>query len=208
MSKDTKILSGGKLAGGNPKCQRVDHDFYATDPKAVEMLLQNYSFDARTILEPCVGAGHIANAIKHFCANREITALDIVDRGYPGTIVRDFLTWETDRKFEGIITNSPYSLAQGFVEKGMSLLTDETADTVNGKMAMLLRIQFLEGAKRKELFNRYPPKYIYVFRNRMATWNNGSEVDPATGKHWATTMCHAWFVWEKGSASEPVVRWL
>ena len=61
---------------------------------------------------------------------------------------------------------------------------------------------------RKELFEKYPPKYIYVFRNRMATWNSGLEKDPKTGKKWATTMCHAWFVWEKGSTSEPIVRWL
>lgn len=42
----------------------------------------------------------------------------------------------------------------------------------------------------------------------MATWNSGLEKDPKTGKKWATTMCHAWFVWEKGSTSEPIVRWL
>ena len=84
----------------------------------------------------------------------------------------------------------------------MELLTD------NGQMAMFLKIQFLEGQKRKELFEKYPPKYIYVFRNRMATWNNGLEKDPKTGKRWATTMCHAWFIWEKGSKSEPIIRWL
>ena len=27
------VLSGGKLAGGNPKKKRVDNDFYATNPK-------------------------------------------------------------------------------------------------------------------------------------------------------------------------------
>jgi hypothetical protein len=77
----------------------------------------------------------------------------------------------------------------------------------NGQLIMFLKIQFLEGAKRKELFEKYPPKYIYVFRNRMATWNNGEPLDP-NGKRWATTMCHAWFVWEKGSTTEPIVRWL
>lgn len=125
-----------------------------------------------------------------------------MDRGYPGTIIADFLTYKTDKKYEGIITNPPYSLAKEFVEKGMELLEDD------GQMAMFLKIQFLEGAKRKELFDKYPPKYIYVFRNRMATWNSGLEKDPKTGKRWATTMCHAWFVWEKGSNTEPVVRWL
>jgi hypothetical protein len=73
-------------------------------------------------------------------------------------------------------------------------------------MAFFLKIQFLEGFKRKSLFERYPPKYIYVFRNRMATWNNGNEFDE-TGKRWSTTMCHAWFIWEKGSLTEPIIRW-
>ena len=203
MTTEKKVLAGGKLAGGNPENGRVENDYYATNPKAVEMLMMNYPFHAATILEPCVGGGHIANAINNFFANqRVITGLDLIDRGYPNTIVQDFLTWETDRKFEGIITNPPFSLAQEFIEKGMELLTDD------GQMAMFLKIQFLEGAKRKEFFEKYPPKYIYVFRNRMATWNNGNEVDPNTGKRWATTMCHAWFIWEKGSKTEPIIRWL
>lgn len=199
---DKKVLAGGKLAGGNPEHGRVENDYYATNPKAVEMLLTNYTFDAATILEPCIGGGHIANAIKNFYTNeRKIIGLDLVDRGYPNTIIQDFLTWQTDKKFEGIITNPPFSLAQEFIEKGMELLTE------NGQMAMFLKIQFLEGAKRKAFFEKYPPKYVYVFRNRMATWNNGNELDK-NGKRWATTMCHAWFIWEKGSKTEPIVRWL
>lgn len=200
--KEKKVLAGGKLAGGNPENERVENDYYATNPKAVEMLLTNYTFDATTILEPCVGGGHIAKTINRFYSDREITCMDIVNRGYPNTIIQDFLTYKTDKKFEGIITNPPFSLAQEFIEKGMELLTD------NGKMAMFLKIQFLEGAKRKNFFEKYPPKYIYVFRNRMATWNNGNELNTDTGKKWATTMCHAWFIWEKNSKTEPIIRWL
>ena len=196
-------LSGGKLAGGNPKNGRIENDYYATDPKAVTMLLDQYSMDADTFLEPCVGNGNIANSIKKYYKNRcYITAIDIVDRGYPNTIVQDYLNWDTDQRFESIITNPPFALAQQFVEKSMQLLAD------NGKMAFFLKIQFLEGLKRKEFYEKYPPKYIYVFRSRIATWNNGSEVDPNTGKRWASTMCYAWYVWEKGSKTEPIVRWL
>lgn len=199
-------LQGGKIAGGNPKNKRVDLDYYATNPQAVKMLLNKYTFDAQTILEPCVGGGHIANAINDFFKNkRDITCLDIVDRGYPNTIVTDYLKWETDKRFEGIITNPPFSLAQEFIEKSIDLLDN------NGQIAMFLKIQFLESDKRKEFFEKYPPKYIYVFRNRMATWNNGQSLDQ-NGKRWATTMCHAWFIWEKEngemSKTEPIIRWL
>lgn len=37
---------------------------------------------------------------------------------------------------------------------------------------------------------------------------NGQTVDPKTGKPWATTMCNAWYIWEKDWKGEPTVRWL
>ena len=57
------------------------------------------------------------------------------------------------------------------------------------------------------MYEKFHNKNVYVFRNRMATWNNGECLDE-NGKKWATTMCHAWFVWEKGSQTEPIIRWL
>lgn len=205
------MLQGAKLAGGNPKNERVEFDFYATDPIAVHKLLLKYPINGSEILEPCIGNGNIAEAINSFyTTKRNITGIDIVDRGYPNTIVHDFLTWETDKKFDCIITNPPFSLAKEFVEKSMTLLNDGTSEDdgyPNGQLIMFLKIQFLEGEKRKELFEKYPPKYIYVFRNRIPTWNNGEPLDP-NGKRWATTMCHAWFIWEKGSKTEPIIRWL
>jgi len=194
-------LQGGKLAGGNPKNDRVENDFYATNPEAVRKLIKKYKFNENgNWFEPCVGQGHIANTINDIYKTH-VVGMDIVYRGYQNTIVSDFLTYETDNKYDNIISNPPYSLAGEFVEKSMELLSD------NGKMAMFLKIQFLEGLKRKELFEKYPPKYIYVFRSRMATWNNGNPTDES-GKRWATTICHAWFIWEKGYDGEPVVRWL
>ena len=197
----SKVLSGGKLAGGNPKNKRVENDFYATDPLAVEMLMDKYEFNQGSFLEPCVGNGNISGVIKERFLTSPITGIDIVDRGYPNTIVGDFLTYVTNEKYDNIITNPPFSLAMEFVEKGMELLKP------NGKMAMFLKIQFLESEKRVALFEKYPPKYIYVFSKRMATWNSGEQFDDK-GKRWATTMCHAWFVWEEGFKGEPVVRWL
>ena len=194
-------LQGGKLAGGNPKDKRVDNDFYATDPKAVEMLIEKYSFNNGVFLEPCVGNGNISKVIELKYPNSNIEGIDIVDRGYPNTVISNFLTYKTDKKYDNIITNPPYSLAKEFVEKGMEMLNS------NGKMAMFLKIQFLESEKRIDMFKKHPPKYIYVFSKRMATWNNGEPTDK-NGKRWATTMCHAWFVWEKNNKEEPKVRWL
>ena len=111
-------ISGGKLAGGNPEHGRVENDFYATDPKAVTKLLMKYSINGTEILEPCIGNGNIANTIKEFYKHFvNVTGVDVVDRGYPNTIIHDYLTWNTNKKFDCIITNPPYSLAKEFVEK-------------------------------------------------------------------------------------------
>ena len=197
-------LAGGKLAGGNPENGRVENDFYATNPKAVKMLFESFKeidlTHTESILEPCVGKGHICNALFGLGAY-SVDTIDLVDRGFSYATIADYLTYETEKKYDLVITNPPFSLAQDFIEKSFKHIKP------NGYIIMFLKIQFLEGAKRKDFYEKYPPKYIYVFRNRMATWNNGNELDP-NGKRWATTMCHAWFIWQEGFTGEPVVRWL
>ena len=67
---------------------RETNDFYATDPKAVEMLLKLEKFN-KTIWEPACGKGHVCEVLKKYGYN--VIASDIVDRGYPGTLSIDFL---------------------------------------------------------------------------------------------------------------------
>lgn len=195
------VLKGYAIAGTSQSRERVENDFYATNPKAVEMLFQNEEFKSGDYLEPCVGQGHISNKIKELIPDAEMFSIDLIDRGHPGIYVADFLKYETSKKFDYVVTNPPYSLGKEFAEKSLSLLKD------GGKLAMFMKIQFLEGEKRRQFYKDNPPKIIYVFTKRMATFNNGSEVDE-NGKPWATTMCHAWFVWEKGFTGESVVGWL
>lgn len=68
---------------------------------------------------------------------------------------------------------------------------------------MFLKIQFLEGQARKEMFKKYPPKYVYVNSERQLCAMNG-EFD----KYKATALCYCWFVWEKGFTGEPTIRWI
>lgn len=194
------MVTGANIVGGNSAYGRVTNDFYATPPEAVQKLLAVHSFKrGGNVLEPCVGAGHIAECLSDY---GDITALDIVDRGYPGTIIHDFLTWETDQRFDTIVTNPPYMLAADFISKCMNLLSE------NGQLAMFLKIQFLEGLNRRELFEMFPPRYVYVLRRRVSAYNNGLSLNPKTGKRWSSTMTFAWYVWQKGSSAEPVIRWL
>ena len=107
------------------------------------------------------------------------------------------------REYDTIITNPPYILANEFIERSMDLLVN------GGQLAMFLKIQFLEGSKREALFQKYPPKYVYVFRRRVSAWNNGMKLNPETGKKWSSTITFCWYVWQKGlQRIEPVIRWI
>lgn len=199
---DESRLSGSRLSGGKSIRGRLDDDFYATNPKAVERLLDAEEFLCERVLEPSVGTGNIANVIRGRFPNAEIVGIDICDRGWVGTRVEDFLFGGSEYgKFDTIIQNPPYASAEDFIWRSLALLSE------GGKMACFLKLVFLESQGRERLFSTYPPKYIYVFRERMGTWRNGEELDER-GNPWGTTICFAWFVWYEGYRGEPIVRWL
>ena len=136
-----------KTIGASNHCdhERQEHDYYATEPLATRLLC-GVECLAPNVWEPACGEGHMAEVLKEY--HYEVRATDLVDRGYGEEM--DFLT--TDEKWDGdIVTNPPYKYAQEFVEKALSLIPD------GRKVCMFLKLTFLEGKKRRELFKNYPP---------------------------------------------------
>ena len=205
------MIKGHSITGTSTKRERIVDDYYATPPEATNALLDNFGLNGcNSIYEPACGEGHISKEIKKWFekikSSCQIFSSDIVDRGY-GYGNMDFLkmpecnNWlfRGASKVDCILTNPPFKLAKEFIEKALRLS--------NKYVIMFAKIQLLEGIGRKELFEKYPPKYIYVFRNRINPLRNGSPVDEK-GKPWASTMCFAWFIWEIGFKGEPTIRWL
>ena len=201
-------LTGAKLVGDNPERGRVDNDYYATPFNATEALLNALNECGDTlsgdlILEPSAGEGHIVKVLKDFYPYNEIVANDIAYReSRIGVDVNggiDFLAYEPHRKFDTVITNPPFALAQEFIEKALTL--------TNRRVIMFAKIQLLEGDKRRKMFDNSPLKYVYVFSKRVNPLRNGEDKDE-NGKPWASTMCFAWFVWDLEYEGEPIIRWL
>jgi hypothetical protein len=203
-------LNTGQIAGGNSEYREAVYDYSATNPKDMERMLKmmyrhGIEFPGNRFLEPCAGGGHIIEACKsssYMPKDQQWTAIDIVDRGYPLDFNSDFLALNITEHYDGVISNPPFQRASEFIEKSINLLSD------NGICMMFLKLHFLEGSGRRELFDMYPPKYIYVYRNRANPWREGSPVNPFNGKEWASAICFAWFIWQKGSDSEPIIRWV
>lgn len=175
--------------------ERQSEDFYATDPIAAELLLSVETF-SKKIWEPACGQGHLSEVfVKH---GYDVRSTDIVDRGYGEQL--DFLFFN-DEKWDGdIITNPPYKYASDFIYKALDLVED------GHKICMFLKVQFLEGKERKKLYEKYPPKVIYVSSSRILCAKNGEfqKMIESGG----SAMAYAWFVWEKGYKGDTILKWI
>lgn len=138
-----------KTIGASNHCEhpRQAEDYYATEPLATQLLLQLERFDHH-VLEPSCGEGHISEVLRD--AGYDVTSRDLVDRGYGE--VADFLAIDNVSWHGDIITNPPYRYAQEFVEKALCIIPD------GNKVAMFLKLTFLEGKSRRKLFRTAPPR--------------------------------------------------
>ncbi len=177
-------------ASNHVKEDRAMFDYYATDPRAGELLLEQETFD--NIWECACGEGHLA---QNFSGCK---ATDIVDRGFGD--VFDFLSSENGYWNGDIITNPPYKYALEFIQKALSIIPK------GKKVAMFLKVQFLETVKRKLLFTEYPPKVIYVSSSRIPCAKNGDF--NALKKSGGSAIAYAWFVWVKGYREDTIVKWI
>ena len=182
-----KTLGASNHANG----ERQHEDYYATEPKATEWLCRLEQFDGR-ILEPASGEGHISEVLK--AAGYEVVSRDLVDRGYGE--VADFLAIDNQEWKGNIVTNPPYKYAQQFVEKALSIIPE------GKKVAMFLKLQFLEGKARRALFRSTPPIRVWVSSSRLNCAKNGDFNANQGG-----ALAYAWFVWEKGYKGDTTVKW-
>ena len=174
--------------------ERQAEDFYATEPRAAELLLELEEFDGN-IWECACGQGDLSKVFEK--AGHKVLSTDLVDRGY-GTGGVDFL--KCNEVFNGdIISNPPYKYAKEFVEHALKLVPD------GHKVAMFLKLQFLEGKARRELFEKYPPKTVYVASGRLLCAKNGDFEGMRTGG--GSAVAYAWYVWEKGYAGDTIIKW-
>lgn len=174
---------------------REENDYYATEPKAARLLLEVEKFQ-RNIWECACGEGHLAEVLTS--EGYKVTSTDLINRGYGHGGV-DFLT--VKEPFDGdIITNPPYKYAAEFVEHALELVKD------GSKVAMFLKVTFLEGKKRRTLFERYPPKTVYVSSARLLCAKNGLFERMKAGG--GSAIAYAWYVWEKGYKGDPVIKWI
>lgn len=203
MKKHDKVFI---TLGASNHCEeeREKHDYYATEPRAVEMLLELEKIRP-IVLEPFCGEGHISKVLLN--NNHKVISSDLIDRGFGFRAdIREYKLKDNklycrdklvlDEDFD-IVTNPPYKHTNEFTEYVLNLLRPGC------KLIQFLKLQFLESKKRRNLFEKYPLKKLYVSSNRLVAAKNG---DFEKYGH-RRGMAFGWYVWEKGFEGDPIIKW-
>lgn len=168
-------------------------DFFPTPPWATRAFCEhvlNRVEDRLTITawDPACGEGHMALALEDYFDT--VHASDIFRYGYGG--VSDFLHPDAMQPLDvdWIVTNPPFNLATEFVLRALKL--------ARRGVAMLVRMQFLEGERRLEaLFSRHRPAGIYQFAERVPMHRGRWVVNGSSA------TAYTWIVWRAGSSNMP-----
>ena len=176
--------------------ERQGEDYYETEPAAIDELLKKESFN-HFIWEPACGKRSLSRRLEEH--GYEVRDSDIVVRPCDKSMEKlDFMecldSWDGD-----IITNPPFKIATDFILHALGLVKD------GAKVAMFLRLQFLEGRnKYRRLYERFPPKAIYICSKPLNCAKNG-DFEKYKVNHY---VAYAWFVWQKGYKGKPVLDWI
>jgi hypothetical protein len=177
------VDSGSKLV----KRPRVVAEYYREPEWAVRGLLDVQTFTSPS-WDPACGSGTIPRVF----AGAGITCFgtDLINRGcsyFNGE--HDFLkgaapggvpdTWQS------IVTNPPFSLAEEFLKQALAM--------AQHKVALLLRLSWMEGQKRRWVWNETPLAAIHPFASRVSMPPANVDVKAKGG-----AVAFAWFVWDLG----------
>lgn len=163
-------------------------DLYETPPVAVDALLR-HELLPKYLWEPACARGNIVNVLR--AHDYHVLASDLNFYGDPTHFYgRDFLFEKLPVGCECIITNPPFMLAEEFVRHALALCP---------KVVMLLRLAFLESARRSDILDGGRLARVYVFAERLPMMHR----DGWQGRKANSGMAFAWFVWEP--AAEQVI---
>lgn len=98
------------------------------------------------------------------------------------------------------MTNPPYKYAKEFIEHAMDIIQEGCC------VFMFLKVQFLEGKARKELFKKHPPKCVYVSSSRILCAKNAKFDEMRVGG--GSAVAYAWYEFEKGYKGETLLKWI
>lgn len=174
--------------GGRRVIAKKGADYFPTPAWATEALLFYEKFES-TIREPCCGEGYMSKVLAKY--DYGVISSDKHDYGY-GKVKDAFKI----KRATNIVTNPPFNIA--------TELAKHFVNITEQKVCLLLRLSFLESARRYKFFKKYPPSRIYIFTERLSLYPADKNDVKGGG-----TVAYAWYVWDnKEMIAGPLVKWV
>lgn len=168
-------------------------DFFPTPPWATRALIEEVLKPLgllsigclQSVWEPACGAGHMALPLRGYFA--EVLATDVYDWGFGSIHGLDFtmaMPGSAPIEPDWVISNPPFVLAERFVDRALTI--------AKVGVAMLLRLQWLEGGDRYQLLfsGERKPRFVCPFAERVPM------IEGAWDPEARSATAYAWFIWD------------
>lgn len=184
------------MSATNRGTKRAPQDFYATPINVIKTFLDAYDrfSPGDVILEPSAGRGNFVQCLRERYEGIKIHACELQTENaktlfpFADLVMQgDYLASEFPCRYDIIIGNPPYSLAQEFVDKSLSLLKED------GCLIFLLRAAFLESKKRFVWWQDKLPSGLYVLNERPSFTGKGTDA-----------TAYAWFIWDRKKSGQEI----
>ena len=177
--------------------ERNERDCYLTPTSIIQQFLDEEKFDENgSFLECC------ANKEKHI---EKILKNNNYNNIYSNVFEEDgidFLEWDENKKYDYIISNTPYKNSNDFIIKCMKVCSK--------KFCLLYPLDYCNGIYRYEnVFNnnlgwKLSKMYIYVRKVMLEKKFLDDE-----GLYYKTGLgCYAWYIFEKDYKGETITKWI
>jgi hypothetical protein len=171
--------------------QRDKHDHYVEPRWVSERLFDVESFVGE-IVDPACGFGNIVEAAR--AHGYSASGRDIVDRGFPGTIVQDFM--DCSDRLDNIACNIPFDIAPEFTQHALKL--------IRYKLAIIFPVARLNAAHH--WLEQMPLMSVWLLTPRPSM--PPGHIIAAGEKPRGGKMDYCWLIFSIGHVGMPELRWL
>ena len=186
------------MSATNRGGKRDKLDRYYTPDDFARACVQRMTIpEGAEVLEPSVGGGAFVRAVLRATGGSAfVTGIDLdpdadgftlCDTSIPGDFL-DYAPGLVSPGYDVVVGNPPYAGADLHVRAALR---------VAPRVGFLLRINFLEGQKRAQLWQDTPLASVHVFSRRPSFTGQGTD---ATG--------YAWFIWDKSHEGPASIHWV
>jgi hypothetical protein len=195
MTEDHKLLIN-ILAPDGETGRKERGAFYTPDGLALAIcrsLRDRLGIAPRTVLEPGCGGGAFLRAADSIWPESSLEGIDLLPACSGPGLVSKMNVFDWSEPVDLIVGNPDYSKAEETVRHCLPLLND------GGCLAFLLRLAFLAGQKRADLYERYPLYALQPIAGRPSFTDGGTDSSE-----------YGLFVWKRSGGRLPILpplRW-